>query len=232
MSSVAFWSLGNIALLLSAYLLGSIPTGYLLGKALKGIDIREHGSGSTGATNVLRILGKGPGIAVLSIDVLKGAGAIALTQLAYRALPLIAWGPSPLEPAQWLPWMVVLSGLMAILGHSKSVWLNFSGGKSVATSLGILLMLNWQVGLITFGVFGLMLALSRIVSLSSIAGAIALPFLMFFLKQPLAYLLFAVAGGLYVVLRHRANIQRILAGTEPHLGEKTAAPTNSMESVK
>jgi acyl phosphate:glycerol-3-phosphate acyltransferase len=231
MSSVSLWGVANVVLALCAYLLGSIPTGYLLGKGLQGIDIRDHGSGSTGATNVLRTLGKGPGITVLLIDVLKGAAAIALTQYTYTASPLLSWAPSHLQPAEWFPWMAVLSGLMAILGHSKSVWLNFSGGKSVATSLGILLMLNWQVGLITFGAFGLMLALSRMVSLSSIAGAIALPFLMFFLKQPLAYLLFAVAGGFYVVIRHRTNIQRILVGTEPRLGQENAPAANSVDSV-
>jgi acyl phosphate:glycerol-3-phosphate acyltransferase len=225
MPPIALWALGNAALLLAAYLLGSIPTGYLLGKWLKGIDIRTQGSGSTGATNVLRTLGKGPGITVLLIDVLKGAAAIALIQFVYRSgLPWLSLAPS--DPAQWFPWMVVLSGLAAVLGHSKSVWLGFSGGKSVAAGLGILLALNWQVGLMTFGVFGLVLAIFRMVSLSSICGAIAVPLLMLGLHLPLAYVLLGLVGGLYVVWRHRANVQRILAGTEPRLGEKSALEQN------
>jgi acyl phosphate:glycerol-3-phosphate acyltransferase len=225
MPPIALWALGNAALLLAAYLLGSIPTGYLLGKWLKGIDIRTQGSGSTGATNVLRTLGKGPGITVLLIDVLKGAAAITLIQLAYQSgLPWLSLAPS--DPAQWFPWMVVLSGLAAVLGHSKSVWLGFSGGKSVAAGLGILLALNWQVGLMTFGVFGLVLAIFRMVSLSSICGAIAVPLLMLGLHLPLAYVLLGLVGGLYVVWRHRANVQRILAGTEPRLGEKSALEQN------
>ena len=151
MSPVALWVIGNAALLLAAYLLGSIPTGYLLGKWLKGIDVRTQGSGSTGATNVLRTLGKGPGIAVLLVDVLKGAAAVGLIQLTYQSnLPWLSLAPS--DPAHWFSWMVVLSGLAAVLGHSKSVWLGFSGGKSVAAGLGILLALDWQVGLIAFGV--------------------------------------------------------------------------------
>jgi acyl phosphate:glycerol-3-phosphate acyltransferase len=220
----ALWIGGNVGLLCIAYLLGSLPTGYLLGKGLRGIDIREHGSGSTGATNVLRTLGKGPGTAVLLIDVGKGVLAIAATQFAYSPnSPLLSWsGAASTMPPIWFPWMMVFTGLAAILGHSKSVWLNFTGGKSVATSLGIILMLNWQVGLATFGVFGLMLALSRIVSLSSMGGAIALPILTLLAHQPLPYVLFGIVGGIYVIVRHRTNIQRIVAGTEPRLGQQNA----------
>jgi acyl phosphate:glycerol-3-phosphate acyltransferase len=219
-----YWITGNAIVLLIAYLLGSLPTGYLLGKWLKGIDIREHGSGSTGATNVLRTLGKGPGIAVLLVDVLKGVAAIALTQFTYQPNTfLVQLTEGDVIPNTWFPWMMVLSGLFAILGHSKSIWLKFTGGKSVATSLGILLMLNWQVGLATFGVFALMLAVSRIVSLSSISGAIALPILMLLAHQPLPYVLFGIVGGIYVIVRHRTNIQRIFAGTESRLGSQKVA---------
>ena len=208
------------AILMVAYLLGSIPTGYTAARLIKGIDIREHGSGSTGATNVLRTLGKGPGLLVLLVDMLKGVLAIALVYWMFTVAPSRNVIPPSVNPSIWLAWMVAFVGLAAILGHSKSIWLGFTGGKSVATSLGVLLAMSWQVGLGTLGVFSVVMALSRIVSLSSIAGAIAVSVLMLVFGQPLPYLLFAVAGGLYVIWRHRSNIQRLLAGTEPRLGQK------------
>lgn len=201
-------------ILLFAYLLGSIPTGYLAGHWLKGIDIREQGSGSTGATNVLRTLGKVPALVVLLIDTLKGVGAVALVYGFY------AFAPTSVTSATWQPWLVAAAGLAAILGHSRSIWLNFNGGKSVATSLGVLLAMCLPVGLGTLAVFGVVLAISRIVSISSIAGALAVSILMILLKQPLPYELFAGAAGLYVIWRHRSNIDRLLAGTEPQLGQK------------
>ena len=213
------WLSLNLGLLLAAYLLGSIPTGYIAGRLLKNIDIREVGSGSTGATNILRTLGKGPAIVVLLVDVLKGAAAILLTRLIYtQEFTSVLVSPPILE--NWLPWMVVASGLLALLGHSKSIFLNFTGGKSVAKSLGVLLALYWPVGLGTLGIFGVVIALSRIVSLSSIIAAMGCSVLMFFAGQPLPYLLFALAGGLYVIWRHQSNIQRLLTGTEPRIGEK------------
>jgi acyl phosphate:glycerol-3-phosphate acyltransferase len=221
MPLIALWSLGNAALLLAAYLLGSLPTGYLLGRSLKGLDIREHGSGSTGATNVLRVVGKGAGATVLAVDMLKGAAAIILTQLAYQPnSPLLTWAPADVNPTQWLAWVAILAGLAVVLGHSRSIWLKFSGGKSVATGLGLLLALNWQVGLLAFVIFGVVFALSRVVSLSSIVSVSSVPMLMVALHQPLAYVLLGLVGGSYVVLRHRTNIQRLLEGTEPRLGQQ------------
>ncbi|HAZ43276.1 MAG TPA: acyl-phosphate glycerol 3-phosphate acyltransferase [Cyanobacteria bacterium UBA11371] len=202
-----------LLLLLFAYLLGSFPTGYLAARILKGIDIREQGSGSIGATNVLRTLGKGPAIVVLLVDAAKGAAAIALAHLAFSFAQ---------DGVLSLPWLVASAGLAAVFGHSWPIWLNFKGGKSVATSLGILLAMSWQVGLGTFGVFAVFLAISRIVSLSSIAAAIAVSLLMILLHQPLPYQLFAIAAGLYVIWRHRTNIARLLAGTEPQIGQKLA----------
>ncbi|QZZ22067.1 glycerol-3-phosphate acyltransferase [Leptothermofonsia sichuanensis E412] len=217
---MALWYSLNGLLLLLAYLLGSIPTGYWAGKLLQGIDIREHGSRSTGATNVLRTLGKGPAAIVLLVDILKGAAAIALVQAFYASAAIQPFVPPTLNPTLWAPWMVTLAGILVLLGHSKSIFLNFTGGKSVATSLGVLLTMNWMVGIGTLSVFLVVLAISRIVSLSSIAGAIAVCGLMVLFVQPVPYLLFAVVGGFYVILRHRANIQRLLSGTEPRLGEK------------
>ena len=210
-----------------AYLLGSIPTGYLAGRLLKGIDIREHGSKSTGATNVLRTLGKGPALVVLLVDVLKGVAAILFARWFY-GLPAIASAvPATVALQTWIDWAVTLAALMAIIGHSRSVWIRFTGGKSAATGLGVLLAMSWPVGLGTAAAFGLVLAIFRIVSLSSIAAAIAAIGLMWSLKQPLAYQLVTIAGGVYVIWRHQANIQRLLAGTEPKIGQKHQEPKQS-----
>jgi acyl phosphate:glycerol-3-phosphate acyltransferase len=220
---MAVWLALNGLLVALAYLLGSIPSGYWAGRLLKGIDIREHGSGSTGATNVLRTLGQVPAIVVLLVDVLKGVAAIAVARWCCTLPSVQSLVPPTVDLATWLPWVVTLASMAALLGHSKSIFLSFTGGKSVATSLGLLLALNWIVGLGTLGVFLLVLAVSRIVSLSSIVGAIATSGLMLGTGQPLPYLLFSIAGGLYVVLRHRTNIQRLLAGSEPRLGQKLEA---------
>jgi glycerol-3-phosphate acyltransferase PlsY len=198
-----------------AYLLGSIPTGYLAGKWLKGIDIREVGSGSTGATNVLRNLGKPAAIAVLGIDVLKGMAAVGLVRGFYEL------ASTELIPSEWKYWLIFFTGIAAILGHSKSIFLNFTGGKSVATSLGVLAVMNPLVALGAFGSFLVMLGISRIVSLSSITAAIAVTVLMIALNQPLPYLIFGILGGIYVIARHSGNIQRLLAGSEPKLGQKS-----------
>jgi glycerol-3-phosphate acyltransferase PlsY len=198
-----------------AYLLGSIPTGYLAGKWLKGIDIRQVGSGSTGATNVLRNLGKPAAIAVLAIDVLKGMAAVGLVRGFYEL------ASTELIPNEWKYWLIFFTGLAAILGHSKSIFLNFTGGKSVATSLGVLAVMNPLVALGAFGSFLVMLGISRIVSLSSITAAIAVTVLMIALNQPLPYLIFGILGGIYVIARHSGNIQRLLAGSEPKLGQKS-----------
>lgn len=227
---MAVWLTLNGLLLLIAYLLGSIPPGYWAGRLLKGIDIREHGSGSTGATNVLRTLGKVPALIVLLTDILKGVAAIALAQWLYTLESVRSLAPSDTDFTTWLPWMATLAGLLVVLGHSKSIFLNFTGGKSVATSLGVLLTLNWIVGLGTFGVFLLVLAVTRIVSLSSIMGAIAVSGLMYATGQPLPYLLFGLAGGVYVILRHRSNIQRLLAGTEPRIGQAVPEASSPSES--
>jgi glycerol-3-phosphate acyltransferase PlsY len=199
---------------LTAYLLGSLPTGYLIAKSLKGIDIRQCGSGSTGATNVLRNVGKGAAIAVLAIDILKGALALLVVHGFYEMTG------SEILPLSLQPWLITLVGTIAILGHSKSVWLQFKGGKSVATSLGVLLVMNPWAALGTVGVFALMLTWRHIVSLGSISGAIAVNIFMVLLHQPLAYCLFAAIAGFYVILRHRSNIERLLAGVEPAIGRQ------------
>ena len=199
-------------LILTAYLLGSIPTGYMIGRYAQGIDIREHGSGSTGATNVLRTLGKPAASIVLAVDLLKGSLALAVVNLAYAYLP-------DLLPASWHSWIITGAALGAIIGHSKSIWLNFTGGKSVATTLGVLLVMNPLVALGTLASFGVILGISRIVSLSSLGGAIAVNILMLLLNQPAAFSVFAAIAGVYVIVRHKSNIQRLISGNEPKIGQ-------------
>ena len=204
---------------LTAYLLGSIPTGYWAGKLLQGIDIREHGSKSTGATNVLRTLGKPAAIAVLAIDILKGMAAVGLIRVVYGQ----GWFPD--LPVSWQDWLLVATAMLAMIGHSKSVFLNFTGGKSVATSLGVLFVLNIWLALGTLGTFLIVIAATRIVSISSILAAIASSLVVLSLQLPLPYLVFTLSAGAYVIVRHRANIQRLLQGTEPKLGQKSPQPT-------
>ena len=218
---MVFW-IASVAGLAIAYLLGSTPTGYLAGKLLKGIDIRKHGSKSTGATNVLRTLGKWPALVVLIVDVLKGAGAIIVARWLYTALSTPP--PTTFDLQIWVPWGVSLAGLAVLLGHSRSIWLNFTGGKSAATGLGVLLAMSWPVGLGAATVFVVVLAIFPIVSLGSILAASAAVILVCGLEQPLPYRLLIIAGSIYVIVRHRANIQRLLAGTEPRLGRSGSDP--------
>jgi glycerol-3-phosphate acyltransferase PlsY len=219
---MTFWIAGAAGLVI-AYLLGSIPTGYLAGKLLKGIDIREHGSRSTGATNVLRTLGKWPALAVLVIDVLKGVAAIIVARAfcPWLSSELAATPPTASDLDSGVPWIVCLAGIAALLGHGRSIWLNLTGGKSAATGLGVLLAMSWPVGLGAAAVFGMVLALSRIVSLSSMLAALTAIILVCGFTHPLPYRLLVIAGGLYVIVRHRANVQRLLAGTEPRLGQSS-----------
>ena len=189
--------------LLLGYLLGSIPSGWLSGRWLKGIDLRELGSGSTGATNVLRQVGKGPALVVFLIDVGKGAAAVLIA----RALGLGDW-------------IQVLAGLTALAGHIWPMWLNFKGGKAVATGFGMFLGLAWPVGLASFGVFLLTLWLFRIVSLSSVLAAVSLPLLMISFSGIGSYILIALVAMGLVLWRHRSNLARILEGSEPKVGQK------------
>jgi glycerol-3-phosphate acyltransferase PlsY len=217
---MVFWIASLIGLAI-AYLFGSIPTGYLAGKLLRGIDIRQHGSKSTGATNVLRTLGKWPALLVLLVDVLKGVAAVVFARWFYpwlTTLPSVT-PPAALDPQTLEPWAVCLAGLAALLGHGRSIWLNFTGGRSAATGLGVLLAMSWPVGLAAAVVFGVVVAIFRIVSLGSMLAPLTAIALVCAMQQPLAYRLLVIAGGIYVIVRHRANIQRLLAGTEPRLGQ-------------
>ena len=187
------------------YLLGSFPSGYLAGRWCSGVDIRKLGSGSTGATNVLRQVGKGPALVVFVVDVFKGSAAVIL---ARSLLGASAHG--------WL----VAAGLAALAGHIWPVWLGWKGGKAVATGFGMLLGLVPAVGLACLGIFLTSLAVSRIVSISSVLAAAALPLLMAGAGAPGAYLGLGLVAAVMVIWRHRSNLNRLLKGEEPRLGQK------------
>tara|TARA_B100001057_G_scaffold489179_1_gene574911 strand:+ start:350 stop:988 length:639 start_codon:yes stop_codon:yes gene_type:complete len=193
----------TLSIVAIGYLLGSTPSGYLAGRWLKGIDLRDCGSGSTGATNVLRNVGKGPALVVFLLDVGKGALAVLLAK---------HFGLSD--------WVQVMAGLAALAGHIWPVWLGWKGGKAVATGLGMFLGLAWPVGLACFGLFMAVISIFRIVSLSSVVAAIGLPLLMLLAGQSTAYISVSLVASLMVLWRHRSNIQRLIAGTEPKIGQK------------
>tara|TARA_Y100001978_G_scaffold145524_1_gene130535 strand:- start:402 stop:995 length:594 start_codon:yes stop_codon:yes gene_type:complete len=192
----------QIFILFISYLLGSVPTGFLIAKYLKNIDLREIGSGSTGATNVLRNVGKLPAFFVFIIDVFKGYLAVKIAS--------IFLSNNLLE---------VLAGLCALSGHIWPIWLKGKGGKAVASGLGVFLALSWKVGISSFGVFLLTLALSKIVSLSSIIAAIVLPILMLLRLNSLnhPYTIFSIIVSLLVIWKHRTNINRIIKDSEPRI---------------
>lgn len=213
-----------VGIILLSYVLGSIPTGYWVVKAVKGVDIRQIGSGSTGATNVLRAAGKGAALFVLIADILKGFVPVFGATMLEGSL----WGTLPFYYPHLIP---VLVAIIAIIGHSKSIFLNFTGGKSAATTLGTLYGLNPPAATLTFGLWLLIVLTTKIVSLASITAAIACPVLMYLCGAPPAVLVFSMVAAVYVVLRHKANIKRIMAGTEAKLGDKPKPAAESASST-
>jgi acyl phosphate:glycerol-3-phosphate acyltransferase len=186
-------------LLAFSYLLGSIPVGYLIGR-LFGVDIRTKGSGNIGAANILRVIGKGPAVTTLFLDAGKGFLPVILARKVWFLPPV---------------WIIGV-GLAAIIGHTFSLFLRFKGGKGVATSFGVLIGLSPLTALFAFVVWLAVFAAGRIISLSSLAAALSLPILLWYLagRQPI----FLVFGSLITVLvfaAHRKNIQRLFAGKEP-----------------
>lgn len=217
MNELLAWALAALV----AYLVGAIPFGLLVGRAWKGVDIRQHGSGNLGATNALRVLGKRVGGLVLLLDAAKGALPVLLLPPLVTRLAG-ASGPS------WLPVALATS---AVVGHVFPIYLRFAGGKGVATSAGAMLALHPPALGAAFATFALTLALTRIVSLSSLLAALALPLAAVAIDGPeLALGEARVRTALFVLLallvwvRHRANLARLLAGTEPRIGQR-AAPT-------
>jgi len=204
-------ALATAAVVVAGYLLGSIPSGYLLGRWLAGVDLRQYGSGSTGATNTMRVLGARGFALTFVADALKAAAAILLA----RALVGDALGPSVAE---------CLAAIAAIVGHNWSVFIGFSGGRGVACSVGAMLLLYWPGALVGLIAAAILIYVTRYVSLGSIAGTvIGLVATLLAVGQglrPPALGLFAVATAILVLVQHRGNIARLLAGTERKIGQR------------
>ena len=203
------------AVLISSYLLGSIPFGFLAGR-LGGIDIRKAGSGNVGATNVVRVLGKGYGYPVFALDVLKGFGAVKISMLV-----------APGRPPEWNSPEIfgILAAICSVLGHLYPPWLKFQGGKGVATSAGALLALTPVATLIGVAIWIIVFWLTRYVSLASIIAAVVLPIVILVFGsqdqnngKPLVYSSACVAA--VIIWRHRSNLSRLIRGTEPRFTRK------------
>jgi acyl phosphate:glycerol-3-phosphate acyltransferase len=211
---------GYILAVLIAYLLGSIPTGFLMGKA-RGIDIREVGSGNIGATNVLRILGKPAGIFVLLADAAKGwLAAFVLARL------LAAW----FDPAG-IDGFAICAGVAAILGHIYPCWLSFKGGKGIATSAGVLIAWVPLPLLIILTIWIVVFAFSRYVSLASICASFALPFAAWIVGESVTIVLVTAALAVLAIYKHKSNIQRMLKGTENRIGTKRPLPSDAPKTT-
>jgi len=187
----------SVGVLAVGYLLGSLPTGLVVVRTLRGTDIRTVGSGNIGTINVYRVTGPAASAVVLVVDMLKGAAAVILAR---------AWGLT----AGWQ----VAAGLAAIAGHNWSVFLRFRGGKGIATSFGVLVAMSRPVALVAAGVWGIGAGVTRYASLGSLLAMGAVPVMMWWRREPTAYLVFGLITLLLAVYRHRENLARLMAGTE------------------
>ena len=194
-----------------SYVLGSTPSGYLAGRA-RGIDVRTMGSGNIGATNVFRVLGRTAGIAVLAADGLKGF-------VAARLVPALALHVFTASSARREN-LALAAGVGAILGHIYTCWLRFKGGKGIATSGGVVMAWAPEACLTALAVWGLVLVVTRYVSLASIAAALVLPFAVWFWNgsPTMTYVMSAVS--LLAIYKHKTNVQRLLKGAESRIGKK------------
>ena len=197
-----------------AYLLGSISFSVIISKKMAGFDVREKGSGNAGATNMLRSVGVKAAVLTLIGDCLKGVVAILIAVLIGKIA-------KNLDKAL----LVQLAGIAVILGHTFPIFFKFKGGKGVATSLGVLIMSNWQIGLICLVFALILIALTQMVSVGSIAAAILYPVLTLFIPQnyiiPGNYLIYSVVLAVIIVFNHRENVKRLLKGTENKISFKT-----------
>ena len=190
-----------------SYLFGSIPTGFLWAKA-RGIDIRTVGSGNIGATNVMRTMGKGPGITVLLIDAAKGFIPVFFVPRIFSDVNHSA--------------LQILCCICVIAGHNWTCWLHFKGGKGIATSAGALLAFLPGPLLCTLGIWGIVFAISRYVSVASIVAAVAMPVATWLIEKDPTLTVFTAILGAVAIYKHKSNIQRLLAGTENRVGGKKA----------
>ena len=212
------------ALLVLAYLIGSIPFSFLVVKLVAGKDVREHGSMNVGATNVARTAGKVPGIVALLLDIAKGYAAVVIARY------LVTRADWPFAPGV-LPWQsremwIALAGLVAVLAHMFPVWLRFHGGKGVATATGVFLALDPIVVLGAILVFAIVLLASRYVSLASILSAASIPLLFRYLVNdaPFWHTVMSIGIAIAVIVKHHSNIARLVQGTERKLGQKKETP--------
>jgi glycerol-3-phosphate acyltransferase PlsY len=219
--------LAYIATALAAYLLGSIPFGYLVAKA-RGVDIRSVGSGNIGATNAMRVLGKPAGIFVLVMDALKGYLACTiLPPLVFNTLAPHFYGLAVFfqsEPVEMQTRLTIIAGISAVLGHNYTCWLKFKGGKGIATTAGVYLALAPCAVLVALVVFILVLLLTKYVSVGSIVAAVALPVTVWAMTPHNLLLGIATTAlGALAIWKHKSNLQRLMAGTENRIGKKTPA---------
>ena len=199
----------TVLLILIAYVLGSIPNALWVGKTFKNIDVREHGSKNTGSTNAARVLGPKLGIFTLILDILKGALPTYLGIVLGADLLTRMTGIDKLD--------VIVIGMAAILGHTFSLFLKFKGGKAVATTLGVFLVLVPYAILILLVVFFVIFGLTRYVSLASIISAVVLPIAVYFTTRHIPLTVLGIIIGLLVIIRHKENIKRLINGTESKL---------------
>ncbi|MCM8813644.1 MAG: glycerol-3-phosphate 1-O-acyltransferase PlsY [Candidatus Omnitrophica bacterium] len=192
-----------------SYLIGAIPTAFIVAKLVKGIDIRAVGSGNVGATNTLRNVGKIPGFIVLLIDVAKGFAAVRLVGGVFAGRP-------PIEPAA----LTAVCGFAVVCGHIFNIFLRGRGGKGVATGLGVILGVSPAAAAGGMIVFIATLGVSKYVSASSIAACLAIPFFLLAMRAPEQYLLLGAALAVLITAKHRANIQRLLSGREHSVFKK------------
>jgi len=202
--------LSIILAIAGSYLIGSIPTSYIIGRIVKGIDIREYGSGNIGATNLMRSVGKIPGIIALILDVGKGLlPVIFIAGLFYSEAFFIS------EPL-----FKVILGISSVCGHIWTIFLRFKGGKGVATTIGVLLGLAPIVTSIGLLIWLIVVLISRYVSLGSIIMAVSLPLLMMILRRPIEYTLLSAILCVFISYKHKQNIRRLIDGTEYKIGRK------------
>lgn len=200
---------------LISFLIGSIPNGLIVGKLMRGVDVRQYGSKNIGATNAFRVLGPGPAILVLITDALKGMAGVYLGQVLIGS-----------------SYAQLLGGIAAIAGHNWSIFLGFKGGRGVATGLGVIAVLVPKVTAVVFVVWAVIVLITRLVSLGSIVAAALVPISMYFFGEKPEILIFGIVAALFVIIRHRPNIERLLKGEEQKIKAGNIAKKDDTKEKK